>query len=61
MRLSKKSFQKHTPFSEFSVFIDKLIAENTTQEQIEQSRFTALDFISLRHIFVHSFHYCIIK
>lgn len=57
-----KSLQKQALFSEFLPHIDKLIAENATEEQTEHSGFVSLDFyVCMWQIFVHSFHYCIIK
>lgn len=51
----RKAF-KHKPFfSEFSVYIEKIIAEDATEEQIEQSRFMSLDFYSFwEYLFILS-------
>lgn len=59
MEFSKKS-QTQAPFAEFSAYADKLIAEDAAEGQIKQSGFMSLDFFWWQ-VFVHSFHYCIIK
>lgn len=44
LRFSKKHLQTQVTSAEFSVYVDKLIAEYVAKEQIEQSRFMSLDF-----------------